>query len=71
MHDIALTLGSFSLTWGQVAIGTAGGSLGLLLFLIVVLVRSRREGELEAALAAERAREMDDKVAEMIVSKRK
>ena len=45
MHDIALTLGSFSLTWGQVAIGTAGGSLGLLLFLIVVLVRSRREGE--------------------------
>ena len=65
MHDIALTLGSFSLTWGQVAIGTAGGSLGLLLFLIVVLVRSRREGELEAALAAERAREMDDKVAEM------
>jgi DNA recombination protein RmuC len=65
MHDIALTLGSFSLTWGQVAIGTAGGSLGLLLFLIVVLMRSRRERELEAALASERAREMDDKVAEM------
>lgn len=65
MNDIALTLGSLSLTWGQVAIGTAAGSLGLLLVLTILLLRSRRERELEAALAAERAREMDDKVAEM------
>lgn len=65
MNDIALTFGSVSLTWGQVAIGTAVGGLGLLLILTILLLRSRRERELEAVISAERAREMDDKVAEM------
>ena len=65
VNDIAFIFGNFALTWGQAAIGMAITSLGLLLMLTVMLVRSRRERELEAAVSAERAREMDDKVAEM------
>ena len=65
MNEIAFIFGNFALTWGQAAIGMAITSLGLLLMLTVMLIRSRRERELEAAVSAERAREMDDKVAEM------
>ncbi|MDF2812888.1 MAG: recombination protein RmuC [Microvirga sp.] len=65
MNDIALAAGSFSLTWGEAAITMAVASLGLLMVLTILLLRSRREREVEAAVAAERAREMDDKVAEM------
>lgn len=65
MNDIALAAGSFSLTWGEAAITMAVASLGLLVALTILLLRSRREREVEAAVSAERAREMDDKVAEM------
>jgi DNA recombination protein RmuC len=65
MNDVVLILGKTSLTWGQVVMGMAGLSLVLLLLVTVLLLRTRRERALEAAVAAERAREMDDKVAEL------
>jgi DNA recombination protein RmuC len=65
MKEIALVLGSRPVSWGEVAL--AMGALALLLLLVVtsLLMRTRRERALEAAEAAERAREMDDKVAEI------
>jgi DNA recombination protein RmuC len=65
MNDVVLILGKTSLTWGQIVMGMAGLSLVLLLLVTVLLLRTRRERALEAAIAAERAREMDDKVAEL------
>ncbi|MFL5135354.1 MAG: DNA recombination protein RmuC, partial [Microvirga sp.] len=65
MNDVVLILGKTSLTWGQVVMGMAGLSLVLLLLVTALLLRTRRERALEAAIAAERAREMDDKVAEL------
>jgi len=65
MNDVVLILGKTSLTWGQVVMGMAGLSLVLLLLVTALLLRTRRERSLEAAIAAERAREMDDKVAEL------
>jgi DNA recombination protein RmuC len=43
----------------------AGVSLALLLVVTVLLLRTRREQALDAAVEEERAREMDDKVAEL------
>ncbi|SCZ09392.1 DNA recombination protein RmuC [Microvirga guangxiensis] len=65
MNDIVLILGSYALTWGHIVIGMAALSLLLLLLVTVLLLRTRREKTLEAALAEERDREMDDKVAEL------
>jgi DNA recombination protein RmuC len=65
MKDIALVLGTRAVTWGEVALVTAGLFLLLLVTVTILLVRSRREGASDAAAAAERAREMDDKVAEL------
>ncbi len=65
MNDVVLILGTHALTWGNIVIGMAALSLLLLLSVTVLLVRSRRERALEAGIAAERAREMDDKVAEL------
>ena len=65
MNDIVLILGKTSLTWGQVVMGMAALSLVLLLLVTILLLRTRRERALEAAIADERAREMDDKVAEL------
>jgi DNA recombination protein RmuC len=65
MNDVVLILGKTSLTWGQGVMGMAGLSLILLLLVTVLLLRTRRERALEAAVAAERVREMDDKVAEL------
>ncbi|QRM30548.1 DNA recombination protein RmuC [Microvirga sp. VF16] len=65
MNDVVLILGKTSLTWGQIVMGMAGLSLLLLLLVTALLLRTRRERALEAAIAAERAREMDDKVAEL------
>ena len=65
MKDIALVLGARAVTWGEVALVTAGLCLLLLTTVTILLVRSRREGACDAAAAAERAREMDDKVAEI------
>jgi DNA recombination protein RmuC len=65
MKDIALVLGTRAVTWGEVALVTAGLFLLRLVTVTILLVRSRREGAFDAAAAAERAREMDDKVAEL------
>jgi len=65
MNDVVLVLGKTSLTLGQVVLGLAGLSVALLVIVTALLLRTRRERALEAAMAAERAREMDDKVAEL------
>lgn len=65
MNDIVLILGNHALTWGHIVIGMAALSLLLLTLVTVLLLKTRREKALEAALAEERAREMDDKVAEL------
>jgi DNA recombination protein RmuC len=65
MNELALLIGTRPVTWGEVALGFSGLVLGLLLVVTVLLLRSRRERVVEAAAAAERAREMDDKVAEL------
>jgi DNA recombination protein RmuC len=65
MKDIALTLGSRPVTWGEVALVLAALGLALLVTVTILLVRSRRDRALEAAAAVERAHEMDDKVAEL------
>lgn len=65
MNDVVLTLGSYPLTMGKIVIGAAAGSFILLVLVTLLLLKSRRERALEAALAEERAREMDDKVAEL------
>jgi DNA recombination protein RmuC len=65
MNELALLIGTRPVTWGEVALGFSGLVLGLLLIVTVLLLRSRRERVVEAAAAAERAREMDDKVAEL------
>ncbi|MFL5157307.1 MAG: DNA recombination protein RmuC, partial [Microvirga sp.] len=65
MNGVVLILGQTSLTWGQIVLGMASLSLVLLLLVTVLLLRTRRERAVEAMIAAERAREMDDKVAEL------
>jgi DNA recombination protein RmuC len=65
MHGIALTVGGHDITFVQVAFGFAVAVVLLLGWMVVSLRRSSHERTLEAAAATERAREMDDKVAEM------
>jgi DNA recombination protein RmuC len=65
MKDVALILGTRPILWGEVALAFAAVALLLLAIVTVLLVKSRRERAIEAAAAAERAREMDDKVAEL------
>jgi DNA recombination protein RmuC len=65
MNDIVLILGNTSLTWGQAVMGMAALSLVLLFLVTILLLRTRRERALESAIADERAREMDDRVAEL------
>src|SRR5918994_46267 len=65
MKDMALILGTRPVTWGEVALAMGAAALLLLLFVTVLILRSRRDRAFEAAAAAERAREMDDKVAEL------
>jgi DNA recombination protein RmuC len=65
MNDVVLILGKTSITWGQAVMGMAGLSLVLLLLVTMLLLRTRRDRAFEASIAAERAREMDDKVAEL------
>ena len=68
MNDAILMLGSYPVTWGRLAIGMAGLSFALLTLVTVLLLRTRRDRALEAAIADERAREMDDKVSAIILS---
>jgi DNA recombination protein RmuC len=65
MNEIALHLGARPVTWGEAVLGFAALAVALLLAMTWSLVRARRERAAEAAAAAERAREMDDKVAEL------
>ncbi len=65
MNDIVLILGKTSLTWGQAVMGMAALSLVLLSLVTILLLRTRRERALESAISDERAREMDDRVAEL------
>lgn len=65
MKEIAFILLDRPVTWAEAAIGFAALSLALLLLMALASWRGGRGRALEAAIAAERAREMDDKVAEM------
>ncbi|MDP3342051.1 DNA recombination protein RmuC [Frigidibacter sp.] len=64
MNEIAFILLDRPVTWGEAAIGFATLSLALLLIMTLSSWRASRGRALEAAIAAERARETDDKVAE-------
>jgi DNA recombination protein RmuC len=65
MDEVAFRLGSSALTWGEAALAFAGLVLVLLLVSTAALVRLRRERSAAMGAEAERAREMDDKVAEL------
>lgn len=65
MNQIAFVLLERPVSWAEAAIGFAGLTLILLTLALLTSWRGSRRRELEAAMAAERAREMDDKVAEM------
>ncbi|WP_046862266.1 DNA recombination protein RmuC [Microvirga massiliensis] len=65
MKDIALVVAGRAFTWGDLVL--FGGGLCLVMLLVTVwqLMRARRERIFEAALASERAQEMDDRVADL------
>lgn len=65
MNQIAFVLLERPVTWAEAAFGFAGLTLLLLALALLSSWRGGRRREAEAAAAAERAREMDDKVAEM------
>lgn len=65
MNAIAFILLERPVTWAEAALGFAALSLALLLMAVIASWRGSRNRAIEAAMAAERAREMDDKVAEM------
>ncbi|WP_112662958.1 DNA recombination protein RmuC [Microvirga flavescens] len=65
MNVPVLTFGSTVVTWVELALGMAGLALILLFTLTILLFRARREQAIAEATSAERAREMDDKVAEL------
>ncbi len=65
MPAIAFHLGSRPVPWPDAALWGGGLGLALLLVLTWLLLRARRERAAEAALADERAREMDERLAEL------
>lgn len=65
MNDSVLLLGSYALPLGKLMAGIAASCLLLLGVVTLMLLRSKRERAFEAAMAAERAREMDDKMADL------
>ncbi len=65
MQAVALTIGSHSVTYEQAALAIALAAILLLLWTVLSIRSAARAREIEAAQATERAREMDDKVAEM------
>lgn len=65
MNGIAFTLLERPVAWSEAALAFAGTSLFLLVLVALSLWRGSRGRAIEAVIAAERAREMDDKVAEM------
>ena len=65
MNQIAFVLLDRPVSWAEAALGFAGLTLLLLVLALLSSWRASRRREIDAAMAAERAREMDDKVAEM------
>ena len=65
MQGIVLTIGVYQVSAMQAAFGFGLAVVVLLVWMVLSLRRSSFERTLEAAAATERAREMDDKVAEM------
>ncbi|KUL93222.1 DNA recombinase [Bosea sp. WAO] len=65
MNQIAFVLLERPVSWAEAAFGFAGLTLLLLVLALLFSWRGGRRHAAEAAAAAERAREMDDKVAEM------
>ncbi|MGL4438284.1 MAG: DNA recombination protein RmuC, partial [Bosea sp. (in: a-proteobacteria)] len=65
MQGIALVIGDYAISYLQLALGFGLAVVLLLGWMVLSLRRSSFERTLEAAAATERAREMDDKVAEM------
>lgn len=65
MNQIAFVLLERPVSWAEAAFGFAGLTLVLLVLALLSSWRGSRRREMEAAIAAERSREMDDKVAEM------
>ncbi len=65
MQGIAFTIGDWSVTYAQAALGLAALVIGLLVAMLLSLRRANLERSLEAAAQIERSREMDDKVAEL------
>jgi DNA recombination protein RmuC len=65
MDAIAFSVFDHPVTWTQAALGFGAAAIVLLALTTIAAWRSGRGRALEAAIAAERAREMDDKVAEM------
>lgn len=68
MNEVAFHWGARAVTVAEAAAGFAGLCLLLLLVTAWLLLKARRERAAEVAAAAERAREMDDKVAELVRS---
>lgn len=65
MKEIAFVLLDRPVTWAEAVFGFAALCLALLVLVVLSSWRGSRERAIEAAMAAERTREMDDKVAEM------
>ncbi len=65
MQQVILTIGSRPVTLEEAVLFGAALALLLLFALVWTTIRANRERQLEAAEAAERAREFDDKVAAM------
>jgi DNA recombination protein RmuC len=63
--DVVLVVAERPVTLGEILLAGAAFALVLLLVLVAAQLRAGRRQALEAAAAAERAREFDDKVAEM------
>lgn len=65
MNQTAFILLDQPVSWAQAAFGFAGLTLALLVLAVTIAWRGQRGHAIEAAIAAEREREIDDKVAEM------
>lgn len=65
MNDTLLVIAGHPLSYGQALLATAAALAVLLAALAVLVARGSRERTLEAASAAERTREIDDKMAEL------
>lgn len=62
MNEIALTIGTHPFTWGELALLGGIAALLLLLMLVWMQMRSRREQAVERAMEFERTREMEHHV---------